>query len=359
MARIVCPRASRPTRDSSDSVDTSFRVAHPPRTNPQPGATSTSRSGGFLDLDVAAVAEAYERRLRETCPELLPLATQLLERLPPTRWSLEWYLPWWLGQAFALEPTLTREIVVSNVLGLGSIRLRDDLADGEIDEERVADARALAGAMYDLALEPYRGWFDPASPFWRHLETRMDTWRAASEGTPGESGGTSATGPGPDLAARGAPLHVAAVAVCLLAGRMDVYPALEACLDRALEALVLYDHAADWEADLDAGRWNAFVAASSPGPQVPEARDRHRAATYVAMLTGDAVAGYFGQIDEALLRAAAIADTLQPAVPRLADHLRRFAMDVLDQGAAIHERYRDLGDQAAKLLLHGPRDARS
>jgi hypothetical protein len=34
-------------------------------------------------------------------------------------------------------------------------------------------------------------------------------------------------------------------------------------------------------------------------------------------------------------------------------------MDVLDQGAAIHERYRDLGDQAAKLLFHGPLDARS
>jgi hypothetical protein len=351
--------AKQPPNERLEPVDTWIADAHPPRTNTQPGATSTNRSDGFLDLDVAGVAGAYERRIREACPEHLTLASRLLDRLPPARWTLEWYLPWWLGQAFALDPSLTRGIVLSNVLGLGSIRLQDDLADGEIDANDVDGARALAAAMYDLALEPYHAWFDAASPFWRHLDSRMDAWRAASGGRPVESGDASATGPVPDLAARGAPLHIAAIALCLLAGRIELYPALESCLDRALEALVLYDHAADWEADLDAGRWNAFVAASSPGPQVPEVRDRHRAATYVAMLTGDAVADYFGRIDEGLLRAAAIADALNPSVPPLADHLRRFAVGVRDQGAAINERYQDLGDQAAKLLFHGPVDARS
>lgn len=306
------------------------------------GALSTNRSDGFLDLDVAGVAEAYERRLREMCPAQLPLAMRLLERLPPNRWSLEWYLPWWLGQAVGLDATLAAEIVLSNVLGLGSVRLQDDLADGEVGAAEIDDGRALATAMYGLALEPYRGWFDPASPFWRHLETRMAAWRAAS-----------------DLAARGAPLHLSAVAVYLLAGRMDAYPPVETCLDHALEALVLYDQVADWEADLDAGRWNAFVAASSPGPQVAEARDRHRATTFVAMLTGDAVAGYFGRIDDALLRATAIADTLRPPVPPLAEQLRAFASSFRDQGAAIHARYRDLGDEATKLLFHTPADNRS
>jgi hypothetical protein len=273
----------------------------------------------------------------------------LLERLPPGRWTLEWYLPWWLGQAVGLDSTVAREIVLSNVLGLGSVRLQDDLSDGEVGADDIDDARTLATSMYELAIEPYRTWFDPASPFWRHLERRMAAWRAASDGMP-----TAA-----DLAAKGAPLHVSAVAVCLLAGRMDVYPPLESCLDHALEGLVLYDQVADWEADLDAGRWNAFVAASSAGPQVEAARDRHRAATYVAMLTGDAVADYFGRIDDVLLRATAIADTLRPPVPPLVEHLRAFTSGVRDQGAAIHARYRDLGNEAAKLLFHSPADARS
>ncbi|MEX1168546.1 MAG: hypothetical protein WEE50_00245 [Chloroflexota bacterium] len=306
------------------------------------GALSTSRSIGFLDLDVAGVADAYERRLREACPAQLPLAMRLLERLPTGRWTLEWYLPWWLGQAVGLGATRAQEIVLSNVLGLGFVRLQDDLSDGEVGADDIDDARTLAAAMYELALEPYRTWFDPESPFWRHLDARMAAWRSAS-----------------DLAARGAPLHISAVAVYLLGGRMGAYPALETCLDHALEALVLYDHVADWESDLDAGRWNAFVAASSPGPQVVEARDRHRTATYVAMLTGDAVADYFGRIDDVLLRATAIADTLRPPVPPLPEHLRAFAASVRDQGAAIDARYRDLGDEAAKLLFQETADARS
>jgi hypothetical protein len=308
----------------------------------------TNPSSVLPDLDLAGVAAAYERRVRDMCPEHLGLALRLLERLPPTRWTLEWRLPWWLGQAFGLDPSVAREIVLSNVLGLGSIRLQDDLADGEVAPGEVDGARVLAGAMYEAALEPYRVRFDRSSPFWRHLDKQMAAWRAATdrEGSPESR-----------LAARGAPLHIVAAAVCLLSDRMEAYPALEACLDHALEALVLYDHLADWEADLDAGRWNAFVAAVSPGAQDPEARDRHRAATYVAMLTADAVAACFGRIDEGLLRSAAIADTLSPPVPPLADHLRRFAGGLREQGAAVQERYRALGERAANLLLSASVDA--
>lgn len=287
------------------------------------------------------------------------MATRLLERLPPTRWTLEWWLPWWLGQAVGLDPDLTREIVLSNVFGLGSIRLADDLADDEVRPDDVAGARRLAAVLYELALEPYRARFEAGSTLWRHLEARMTAWRAASDDGRGTAAGSGTPGPTTDLAARGAPLHISAVAVCLLAGRMDVYPTLAACLDGALETLVLYDHVADWEADLDAGRWNAFVATSSTGPQVPEARERHRAGTYVAMLTSNVIATYFERIDEGLLRSAAIANTLDPAVPPLADHLRMFAASVREQGAAIEARYRDLGDEAAKRLLHTPADARS
>jgi hypothetical protein len=303
---------------------------------------STNRSRDLPDLDIKAVAAAYERRVRQASPKQLALALALLERLPPARWTLEWYLPWWLGNAFGLNAAVSHEIVLSNVLGLGSIRLQDDLADGELPIDDADDARALSAALYDAALEPYRARFDARSPFWPQLERRMAAWHSASS-----------------LAARGAPIHVAATATCLIAGRMDAYPTLEACLDLVLEALVRYDHVADWEVDLDHGRWNAFVASVSPGPQAADARDRHRRTTYVAMLTSDAIAAWFEGVDHGLAQAVALADTLDPSVPPLAAHLRSFATGVRAQGAEIQERYRSLGDEAAKRMFPASANARS
>ena len=315
----------------------------------------TNRAGGDIEyeLDIAAVSDAYERRVGGACPERLPLAMRLLDRLPPNRWTLEWHLPWWLGRAVGLHPEVAREIVLSNVFGLGSIRLADDLTDGEVAPDEVEAARELAAVLYELALEPYRLWFDAGSPFWGHLERRMAAWRAAGDDRYVADLTTA------DLAARGAPLHVGAVAVLLMAGRAELYGPLASCLDHALEALVLYDHVADWEADLEAGRWNAFVAATSSGPQNAETRDRHRTATYVAMLTSTIVASYFDRIDEQLLRAATIADKLDPAVPPLAEHLRSFAAGVREQGATIAGQYQDLGERAAKRLFPTLVDHRS
>jgi hypothetical protein len=307
----------------------------------------TIRATDLPDLDVADVLAAYERRVAEACPEQLPLAMHVLERLPPARWTLEWHLPWWVGLALGLDPPIAREVVLSNLLGLGSIRLQDDLIDAEVAAEDVAAARILAAALYEAALLPYRGRFEPASPFWGHLDSCMQTWRRASRDEAHV------------LAGRGAPLRISAFAVCLLAGQPDAYPALERCLDHALEALVLYDHVADWEADLDAGRWNAFVAAVSSGSQVPGERDRNRSAAYVAMMTTDAIASYHARIESGLLRAAVAADSLDAPIPALAAHFRAFATGVTEHGAFMRGHFLELGDRAANLLLREPVDARS
>lgn len=315
------------------------------------------------ELDIAGVSAAYERRVREACPEQLPLALRLLERLPPARWTLEWHLPWWLGQAFGLNREIAREIVLSNLLGLGFIRLQDDLADGEVAAEDVAGASTLSAALYEAALLPYRARFDPASPFWGHLEACMTEWHAATRGNvPSGSAGIGVGDPMNGerrLAASAAPLKISALAVCLIADRPDAFPALDRCLDHALEAMVLYDHVADWEADLDGGRWNAFVAGVSSGPQLPEQRERHRRAVLVALMTTDAVAAHCARVQEGMLRAAALAETLRVPVPPLGAYFREFATGVDEQGTAWQERYDGLAERAAKLLLRAPVDARS
>jgi hypothetical protein len=288
---------------------------------------------------------AYRRRVREVRPDLLPMATRLLERLPPDRWMLEWHLPWWLSDAVALDREVARALVLSNLFGLGSIRIQDDLVDGDIPRRNTAKATALASTLYDLALEPYRT-FRVGSRFWAHLERCMTDWRAA-------------TGAGSRLAARGAPLKISAYGVCLLAERDEVYPTLDRILDEALEALVLYDHVADWQSDLDAGRWNAFVADLSDGPQASTERTRHRRAILVALMTTDVLAIHIGRVQAGLLRAADLGETMAVSVPPLVAHLRSFARQVGEEGRAIQAHYRDLGDRAAKLLLDTPNDGRS
>jgi len=310
-----------------------------------------SRPRAFSRLDVAGVRRSFEARVRTAAALDESAARRLVARLPPERWTLEWYLPWWLGNALGLDQATSTELVLSNLLGLASVRLQDDLADDESGE--AADAPRLAAALYEAALAPYTSRFGPESPLWAHIERCMATWRAA------------ATDPSGDhrLAARGEPLKIAPFAQCLLAGRIGTYPAIESCLDHALEALVRYDHVADWRADLEAGRWNAFVADVSSGPQVPGSRSRHAQAVLLAMLTSDVVTTQFARIRDGFLAAADVATDLARTddlpIPGLVGHLRRRAAEAEAQGTTFAAQYRDLGDQAAKQLFTPPPDGRS
>jgi hypothetical protein len=313
----------------------------------------TSHAGATPPLDLAGIERAFEIATRSVGGLDRPAARRLLERLRPDRWTLEWYLPWWLGHGLALDAEMSRELVVSNLLGLASIRLQDDLADGELSDSDAAAAPRMASALYRAAVAPYAMRFRPESPFWSHLDRVMAEWRAAAADTDGAH----------PLAARGAPLKVAVFAECLLADRVATYPALEIALDHALEALVRYDHVADWRKDLEAGRWNAFVAAVSPGPQTPAARARRQRDVMVAMLTTDAVLVEFASVRDGFLAAAAAAAELARTddlrLPDLVEHLRRRAAEAESQGSAFATHYHVLADEAAKRLFTLPPDGGS
>lgn len=304
------------------------------------------------ERDRAWVIAECLRIVRVDCPDLEPPARRLFARIQPPRWELEWELPRWLGAAFGLSDRVVTDIVVSTVLGLGSIRLQDDLVDGDVPPGEIDGARLLQAVLFDAALERYRAMFGVGSPFWAEVDRRMQQWHAATQGSgPGDAG---AGRPVPDaghLATRGAPLHVSAYAVCLAADRPDLYAALGRSLDHLLEAQVLYDHVVDWEADLDAGRWNAFVAALSRGPDGPADRERCRIAVRVSLMTSRDADAYFAGIGDQLSRASDDAERLPIPVPRLVEHLRSMATQFDVHAAAYREHYRELGDRAARLLV--------
>ncbi|MBA2275568.1 MAG: hypothetical protein H0W00_02565, partial [Chloroflexi bacterium] len=260
------------------------------------------------ELDVRAVAEAYEGRVTGAIPELRSLALRTLDRVGPQQWRLEWHLPWWLGDELGLPADVSREIVLSNVLGLASIRLEDDLIDGDIAADEIASAKALSIALYREAVELYRSHFDDASLFWSRLDSYMTEWRSATSNAAPDTSHGRGDALVRRLARRGAPLKISALAVCLLADQEHRFLVVHRCLGWALAAMVLYDQFVDWEEDLAAGRWNAFVASAAPYPRAPSVSAGQRSAVLVAMMTAGAVSEHFGRVHAAAVRATGFAE---------------------------------------------------
>jgi hypothetical protein len=205
----------------------------------------------------------------------------------------------------------------------------------------------MSALLYAEAVHIYKQLFGPTSAFWGQLDQRMKEWHAAtiaagvSEADRLPRDPTSRT----PLAQRGAPLKISAFAVCMLSGRLEQFPVIERCLDHALTAMVLYDHAVDWRADLAAGRWNAFVASALPS----QGTRATSAEMQVAMLTTDAIAAHFAAIVEELNLASAVASDL--SVHGLFVHLSRLADHIDAQGAGFAARYREIAEEGHQLLF--------
>jgi hypothetical protein len=265
------------------------------------------------------------------------MAMRSLAGLTPPNWKLEWYLPWWLADVFQLDADVGSELVLSNVLGLVSIRLQDDLVDGDVAETDVTDAHRLATLLFEQALAAYRSLLPSMSPLWAFVGRSMSEWRAGSSPD------------APQLSSRAAPLRISAFGTCLLADRADTWPILDLCLDHALTGLVLYDQFCDWEHDLAAGRWNAFVAAVSPHEQRPADRERNRSAMLTAMMTGSGVRTHFQRIHAEASASAALARDIGSAP--LAEHLSDFGRRTHEQGEAIQAHYQGAGVRARALIF--------
>ncbi|MFN3331522.1 MAG: hypothetical protein ACK47M_03275 [Caldilinea sp.] len=238
-------------------------------------------------------------------------ADSLLARISPPNWTLEWSLPGWLGDAMGLSTDNIREVTIGNLFGLAYVRLHDDLSDERfIDEER-AEALALATRLYQRWLAVYIRLFGDSAQFWGHFERYLDQWLLASL----ESDRLPAA---PfehydethflALGHRGALIKVCAAATCLLAGREELLPRLEHCLDQLMIGAVLLDHAADWQEDMAAMRPNVFVASMSPLPQIEAHASANRAAVLRELSIGRGARSYFAVIDSRLSTAQSTAE---------------------------------------------------
>lgn len=306
------------------------------------------------DGDRAAVAGEFEDALRRLPPEMAQAGRALVERIATPNWALEWGLPRWLGGALDLPEDSIAALVVSNAFGLATVRLIDDLVDGELDPGQREGMMLLATALHGEWLRRYGRLFGGASLFWEFQQQATLDWLGATDpvDVPPQDLFASAE---PDallwLARRGAPLRLCGVGACLLGSREATIPVVEAAVNRLLVAGVLLDHAHDWADDLRAGRYNALVAYYDPqqGVQPGEAGRR---AVLEALLLGDGGQAYFSII-EGQVQAAREAASEIPC-PELAGYLDWFSARTTEYGRGLAAAYQGwLRDKTVQVFGPG------
>jgi hypothetical protein len=298
------------------------------------------------DSQETAVKTRYCAAIAAGPPDLADLGRQVLDRISPPNWTLEWSLPGWLGDALGLPVAPAADLTLANIYGLAYVRLQDDLADGEIAEGDRPAVLMLSAVLYQKWLLTYTRLFSGGSPFWSFFEQYMAQWVSAtlrSHRPPATAFRDYEEADLRGLGERGAPLKICAAGACLLAGRDQLIPQLASTLDHLLIGAVLLDHAQDWIGDLVSYRYNAFVAYASPLAQVPELMEANRQAVVKELIVGKEARPYFALLRRQLQ--TAIDEARATGVLTLADYaawLRRQA-----------DAYRRRLAQDARAQLHG------
>ena len=131
----------------------------------------------LLDPKMLAVRSRFQTALASGDPNLAQPATSLLDAVSQANWTLEWYLPRWLGDAFGLDHDQIQSLVLANIFGLCHVRLEDDLLDERAAGRDAAGDVALSETLYRLAIDELTPLFPAGSIFWTHLDAFMRQWR--------------------------------------------------------------------------------------------------------------------------------------------------------------------------------------
>ncbi len=277
--------------------------------------------------DVAALLDLCRAALAGIAPDLGTRGVRLLAAHPPEQWPVEWRLPGWLAASFGLDDDAGRALTVCNLLGLGFVRVQDDLAEAGGGSSVAAEDAVLAAACYEAALSQLAGMFGSTPLFWQHRRAIMAQWLRSLLHEDAGAGAPFRQWQEHDLlrlAWRGAPLKISAVGACLLADRAPAIPPLLDALDHLLTAQVLLDHIDDWREDLAGRRYNAFVAYASDLPQDAAHAEANSRQVLTLLMQGDP-GGYFDLIQRHATRSAVL--SAEAGCAGLADFAQGLAIE--------------------------------
>ena len=307
------------------------------------------------DAKLAQVQARFMSGLTGLAPELAEIGQISLERISTPNWALEWGLPLWLGDMLGLSEDVTLELEIANVYMLAFGRLADDLVDStsmprvkrselrqdegsqvtaesegdKADSVGLKDAMILAVTLHHLWITQYArlsyvnqvgktaaysaeaGGIPPASNLWIDFDNCMAQWLRTTRNQPPAAVFHSYTETDfLRLAWRGAPLKMNCTAAGNLAGReTDIIP-LTAAVDNILIVKSMLDDFFDWAEDLEAGRYNVFIAYCSDLPQTSASRDANQHAVLKEIYFGETARPYFDILRNRLLIAKKIAQSV-------------------------------------------------
>jgi hypothetical protein len=270
--------------------------------------------------------DALLHRLDGLAPELHAPARELLVSIDAPNWALEWGVTSWIAGAFGVAGSVKDDLALASGALLAYARATDDATDGD----GCADAAPLALLFHHLALSAFLPLVHEHAPrFLEYATERLAQFLRATLRCSGRRDADELVTDGEELrrrtAWRGAFVKVAGAAACFAADRAEAVEPLDAVLDGVMTGVVLLDDQFDWAEDLDAGRWNTFVAFCSRLPQTKANRDANRRKV-LDVVALRAAGGYFALIDDHLRRAAGIAEDVH--VPGLTRHIEWFRDEI-------------------------------
>lgn len=294
----------------SDEYDETGDILSSERRKGAATVQSNTNQQPTLPLSVSPCLQAAYGRFHDhlaTLPEeAQALGALLVAKLMPPQWSIEWYLPEWLGDTMGLPAGQIETIVLANIFGLCHVVLQDRMIDEGSEKAFTGASVLLNGALEQWWLVTYARMFGHDAWFWRCFDEIMEQWRCAtaiSNRHPRISFEAYLQKDWRQLAHRAAPLKTCCAAICCLARHEEQMPLLEQILDHMHVATVLLDHAHDWDQDSEAGRYNAFVHfAAQTETELVDAKTARRA-VYEELWWGEQASPYFSLAKEHLATA--------------------------------------------------------
>lgn len=240
-------------------------------------------------MDVIRDFDAELERLFDACLERISMYPAALRQPGRARfedhWSLkhksphafhiEYLLPFWMEEPFALDRDSCRLVGLSNVFGVLYFMLQDELMDAGPGEYQ-GHLQPLGSFFFLDLMAPYRCLFGSDSPFWALLEEYVAQWGLSVLWEQQWHWGQVRAFEEADLillARKAAVLKIPCAALCLLAGREQAIGTLERMVDDLLVSFQFMDDLRDWRGDLAQGNYTYFLtrvmAQRGLGPAAP------------------------------------------------------------------------------------------
>jgi hypothetical protein len=211
-------------------------------------------------LDVKAVFESVEERLRQYPDSLADHALEQLRLLNPVRRdsehsSIGYITPLWMQYTDGLSPDQAHQLSTACLLHMMYFLNLDDVMD-EPTEDAVLKL-SLGNLCYMDALQVYSALFEPSSAFWNYFRQLLQDWAVSVNG---ELHMDYFQQNPLLIAQKASPSLLGAIGSLLLLGQTDRITSICAGLNIVLMTLQMTDDFTDTKQDAEHGNYNSYLS---------------------------------------------------------------------------------------------------